>query len=156
MEDCSNPEEQDIEPMERKPVIVDVFPEQDEHQVPRASDKYPQPDGEEDDAPDQRAVHHSADPSGYLTSGPPPCKQARLSDGQDDPLARNALLTAFKLKDEHDQFGEYVALELRSLKTELSRRRLKSEIRKAIVRIADEEDLQLLNRTEASTSTEQT
>ncbi|GLG98467.1 Uncharacterized protein GBIM_05116 [Gryllus bimaculatus] len=43
-------------------------------------------------------------------------------------------------KDDFELFGEYVALELRSLRSDYYRRKLKSEIRRAIVRIADEED----------------
>lgn len=47
--------------------------------------------------------------------------------------------TLQKEPDEFDIFGQYVALELRTLKSDYSRARLKSEIRKVIVRIADEE-----------------
>ncbi|XP_014480438.1 PREDICTED: uncharacterized protein LOC106747441 isoform X1 [Dinoponera quadriceps] len=49
-----------------------------------------------------------------------------------------------KIQDEDDRFGEYVALELHSLRSEASKRRLKSEIRKAICRIADLDDAELL------------
>lgn len=45
-----------------------------------------------------------------------------------------------KVPNEDDRFGEYVALELRSLRSEVSKRKLKSEIRRAICRIADLDD----------------
>lgn len=45
-----------------------------------------------------------------------------------------------KEPDENDRFGEYVAMELKSLQFESNRRRLKSEIRRAVTRIADEDD----------------
>lgn len=57
-----------------------------------------------------------------------------------------------KLPDENDRFGEYVALELRSLRSEANKRRLKSEIRRAICRIADLEDADILNPSELSNS----
>lgn len=47
--------------------------------------------------------------------------------------------------EDYDIFGRYVALELRSLKSDKNRRKLKSEIRKAIVRIADDDDNDLSN-----------
>lgn len=42
-----------------------------------------------------------------------------------------------KPKDDFDRFGEYVALELKSLKSDYYRGVLKSEIRKAILNISD-------------------
>lgn len=49
-----------------------------------------------------------------------------------------------KVPDEDDRFGEYVALELRSLRSDTNKRRLKSEIRKAICSIADFDDANVL------------
>lgn len=49
-----------------------------------------------------------------------------------------------KARDEDDRFGEYVALELRSLRSDVNKRRLKSEIRKAICRIVDFDDADIV------------
>lgn len=45
-----------------------------------------------------------------------------------------------RVTNEDDLFCEWVALELRSLRSEINKRKLKSEIRKAICRIADLDD----------------
>ncbi|XP_054013753.1 uncharacterized protein LOC128895293 isoform X2 [Hylaeus anthracinus] len=45
-----------------------------------------------------------------------------------------------KEPDDYDTFGEYVAMELRSLRSDENKRRLKAEIRRAICRIADLDD----------------
>ncbi|KAF5300716.1 hypothetical protein FQR65_LT19322 [Abscondita terminalis] len=66
----------------------------------------------------------------------PPKKRKR---DDDNALFESALQTLQKEPDEFDLFGQYVALELRTLRSELNRAMLKSEIRKVIVRITDEE-----------------
>lgn len=58
--------------------------------------------------------------------------------------ARHTSHTVSKVLNEDDRFGEYVALELRSLRSEASKRKLKSEIRRAICRIADLDDADIL------------
>lgn len=67
-------------------------------------------------------------------------RSKQCSPDEDEQLFRNALQVLHKQSDEYDCFGNYVAMELRSLKHDFSRRKLKSEIRKTIVRIADEDD----------------
>ncbi|XP_032673785.1 uncharacterized protein LOC116845338 [Odontomachus brunneus] len=47
-------------------------------------------------------------------------------------------------KNDDDRFGEYVALELRGLRSDMNKRRLKSEIRKAICRIVDFDEANIL------------
>lgn len=63
----------------------------------------------------------------------------RKRDDDNDELFKSALQTLQKESDEFDLFGQYVALELRTLKSDFNRARLKSEIRKVIVRIADDD-----------------
>lgn len=62
-----------------------------------------------------------------------------VNNGYDEE-PRHSFRTLPKVPDEDDRFGEYVALELRSLRSEANKRRLKSEIRRAICHIADLED----------------
>ena len=45
-----------------------------------------------------------------------------------------------RLPDEFDTFGEYVAMELRSLSSETYRKMLKREIRQSIAQIAELDD----------------
>lgn len=59
----------------------------------------------------------------------------------DDKLFKSALATLQRPLDDDDRFGQYVAMELRSLRTDFYKRRLKSEIRKSVVRINDEEEM---------------
>lgn len=68
----------------------------------------------------------------------------RFLNNNYDEEPRHSLRVLPNVPDEDDRFGEYVALELRSLRSETSKRRLKSEIRKAICRIADLDDADLL------------
>jgi hypothetical protein len=49
-----------------------------------------------------------------------------------------------RLPDDYDTFGEYVAMELRSLSSETYRKLLKREIRQSIARIAELDDLNSL------------
>jgi hypothetical protein len=49
-----------------------------------------------------------------------------------------------RLPDEFDTFGEYVAMELRSLSSETYRKMLKREIRQSIAQIAELDDLNSL------------
>ncbi|XP_014598783.1 PREDICTED: uncharacterized protein LOC106784136 [Polistes canadensis] len=51
---------------------------------------------------------------------------------------------------EFGQFGQYVSLELKCLKFEENKEKLKNEIRKIIVRIAEEDTNHLLNDTSAT------
>jgi hypothetical protein len=49
-----------------------------------------------------------------------------------------------RLPDDFDTFGEYVAMELRSLGSEMYRKMLKREIRQSVARIAELDDLNSL------------
>ena len=49
-----------------------------------------------------------------------------------------------RLPDDFDTFGEYVAMELRSLSSEMYRKMLKREIRRSIAQIAELYDLKFL------------
>ncbi|CAH0402536.1 unnamed protein product [Chilo suppressalis] len=62
------------------------------------------------------------------------------SDDDHSKVLKRALEIMQKEPDENDRFGEYVIMELKSLRFDSNRRRLKSEIRRAIARIADEDD----------------
>ena len=68
-----------------------------------------------------------------------PRRKKRRRDDIEDTLYKSALKSLQQEPDEFDEFGQYVALELKSLKSDFNRGRLKSEIRKIIVRIADED-----------------
>ncbi|GLV33843.1 hypothetical protein CBL_21240, partial [Carabus blaptoides fortunei] len=67
-------------------------------------------------------------------------KRKYASDDDNSKILKRALYIMQKDPDENDHFGEYVAMELKSLRFESNKRRLKSEIRRAISRIADEDD----------------
>ncbi|XP_029171249.1 uncharacterized protein LOC114940677 [Nylanderia fulva] len=54
--------------------------------------------------------------------------------------SRHSQISSSKVSNEDDRFGEWVALELRSLRSEVNKRKLKSEIRRAVCRIADLDD----------------
>ncbi|XP_043508723.1 uncharacterized protein LOC122528070 [Frieseomelitta varia] len=81
-------------------------------------------------------------------------KRKHKNNDVDEELYKSALRTLQKEPDDYDKFGQYVALELKSLKSDFNKARLKSEIRKIIVRIADE-DLysSFSNQTSSSIST---
>mgnify|MGYP000704616899 CR=1 FL=1 len=64
----------------------------------------------------------------------------RKRENDDDIAIKAALKVLTKEPDEYDRFGEYVALELRTLQSDFVRKKLKNEIRKAIVRAADEDE----------------
>lgn len=53
---------------------------------------------------------------------------------------KRSRISLSKVSNEDDRFGEWVALELQSLRSEVNKRKLKSEIRRAICRIADLDD----------------
>ncbi|EFN61038.1 hypothetical protein EAG_15014 [Camponotus floridanus] len=57
-----------------------------------------------------------------------------------------------RVTNEDDRFCEWVALELRSLRSEINKRKLKSEIRKAICRIADLDDASIFASNPSSNS----
>ncbi|XP_055915159.1 uncharacterized protein LOC129948232 [Eupeodes corollae] len=73
-------------------------------------------------------------------SDPKGKQKKRRAEADDEDSLKAALKILKREPDEHDIFGEYVAQELRSLKFDFNKRKLKSEIRKAIVRIADDDD----------------
>jgi hypothetical protein len=55
----------------------------------------------------------------------------------EDEYLSQALNFMRRLPDDFDTFGEYVAMELRSLSSEMYRKMLKREIRQSIARIAE-------------------
>ncbi|GLV40953.1 hypothetical protein CBL_08527 [Carabus blaptoides fortunei] len=67
-------------------------------------------------------------------------KRKCASDDDNSKIFKRVLDIMQKDADENDRFGEYVAMELKNLQFESNRRRLTSEIRRAISRIADEDD----------------
>ncbi|XP_055905120.1 uncharacterized protein LOC129940710 [Eupeodes corollae] len=73
-------------------------------------------------------------------SDPKGKQKKRRAESDDEDSLKAALKILKREPDEHDIFGEYVAQELRSLKFDFNKRKLKSEIRKAIVHIADDDD----------------
>jgi len=62
----------------------------------------------------------------------------------EDECLNQALNFMRRLPDDFDTFGEYVAMELRSLSSEMYRKMLKREIRQSIARIAELDDLNSL------------
>lgn len=79
-------------------------------------------------------------------------KRRKITEADHDNLFREAVEIMRKPKDEFDRFGEYVALELRSLRSDYYRSRLKSEIRKVIMLIADEDDARHWSHPSSSSS----
>lgn len=66
-------------------------------------------------------------------------RKRKREDDFDEKLYSSVLKFFLKEPDDFDKFGQYVALELKSLKSDFNKAKLKSEIRKVIVRIADED-----------------
>ena len=90
--------------------------------------------------------------AGLSASKSPKHKQRKVKN-ESDKLFQEAVQIMMKPKDEYDRFGEYVASELKSLKFDINRGRLKSEIRKSIAKIADEDEGQFWSQsTSQSTS----
>lgn len=72
----------------------------------------------------------------------------------DNQLFKTTLSSSYQEVDEYDKFGQYVALELKTLKSfnNFNKARLKSEIRKIIVQIADEDLYDSINPLSSSIS----
>jgi hypothetical protein len=71
-------------------------------------------------------------------------KSGKTISSEDECLNQTLNFVMRRLPDDFDTFGEYVALELRSLSSEMYRKMLKREIRKSIARIAELDDLNSL------------
>lgn len=67
-------------------------------------------------------------------------RPVKLLDIDNEEESKRSRISLPKIPNEDDRFGEWVALELRSLRSEVNKRKLKSEIRRAICRIADLDD----------------
>ncbi|XP_072380612.1 uncharacterized protein [Diabrotica undecimpunctata] len=67
-------------------------------------------------------------------------KHKSYDDDNERLIFKEAMKVLTKQTDEYDKFGQYVAMELKSLRSDLLRNRLKTEIRKAIVRIVEDDD----------------
>ena len=79
--------------------------------------------------------------TGLSASKSPKRKQRKVENNESsEKLFKEAVQIMMKPKDEYDIFGEYVASELKSLRFDINKGRLKSEIRKAIAKIADEDE----------------
>jgi len=63
-------------------------------------------------------------------------KSGKTITSEDECLNQALNFIMHRLPDEFDTFGEYVAMELRSLSSEMCRTMLKREIRQSIARIA--------------------
>lgn len=79
---------------------------------------------------------------GISANQSPKRKQRKVKNDESDKLFQDAVQIMKEPNDEHDRFGEYVAYELKSLRFDINRGRLKSEIRKSIAKIADEDEEQ--------------
>ena len=84
---------------------------------------------------------NTGDISDELTVEPITMKRKIISkkqqQTQEDDIIKEALQIMRQTKDEYDRFGEYVAMELRTLKSDYYRGQLKRVIHKAIVEYAD-------------------
>jgi hypothetical protein len=67
-------------------------------------------------------------------------KQKSCMTSTEEECLAQALNVIRRVPDDHDTFGEYVAMELRSLRYDKSRREMRKAIRQVIARIADAED----------------
>jgi len=70
-------------------------------------------------------------------------KSGKTISSEEECLSQ-ALNFMHRLPDDFDTFGEYVAMELRSLSSEMYRKMLKREIRQSIAQIAELDDLNSL------------
>ena len=71
-------------------------------------------------------------------------KSGKTVLSEDESLNQALNFIMRRLPDDFDTFGEYVAMELRSLSSEMHRKMLKREIRQSIARIAELDDLNSL------------
>lgn len=78
-------------------------------------------------------------------------KRKKKDNTTDDPLLTSAIEILQKQPDDNDIFGQYVATELRSLRTDANKRRLKSAIRRSIDQIADGDDMYAASSSSVST-----
>jgi hypothetical protein len=66
-------------------------------------------------------------------------KKRKCLNDVDEESCQAALQKLQKEPDNYDRFGQYVALELRSLKSDFNKARMRSEIRKITACIVDED-----------------
>ena len=82
-----------------------------------------------------------------IPASSPKTKKKRKSDktitSEDECLNQALNFIMRRLPDEFNTFGEYVAMELRSLNSEMYKKMLKREICQSIARIAELDDLTL-------------
>jgi hypothetical protein len=82
-----------------------------------------------------------AEEAAPLSASSPTYRKKRKSGktilSEDECLSQAINFLQRRLPDDHDTFGEYVAMELRSLSSELHQKMLKREIRQSIARIAE-------------------
>ena len=71
-------------------------------------------------------------------------KSGKTVSSEDECLSQALNFNMRRLPDDFDTFGECVAMELRSLSSEMYRKMLKREIRQSIARIAELGDLNSL------------
>jgi len=71
-------------------------------------------------------------------------KSGKTISSEDECLNQALNFIMCRLPDDFDTFGEYVAMELRSLSSEMYWKMLKKEIRQSIARIAELDDLNSL------------
>jgi len=86
---------------------------------------------------------YGAEAAAPIPASSPKNKKKRKSGrtSEDECLNQAMNFIMHRLPDEYDTFGEYVAMELRSLSSEINRKMLKREIRQSIARIAELDDL---------------
>jgi len=71
-------------------------------------------------------------------------KSGKTITSEDECLNQALSFIMYRLPDEFDTFGENVAVELRSLSSEMYRKMLKREIRQSIAQTAELDDLNYL------------
>ncbi|KAK9754613.1 hypothetical protein QE152_g1133 [Popillia japonica] len=67
--------------------------------------------------------------------------QKSNKDYEEDKIYKKRLETLRNEPDADDQFGQYVAMELKGFRSAYNKQRLKSEVRKIVARIVDEDDM---------------
>jgi hypothetical protein len=85
-----------------------------------------------------------AEAAAPISASPPKNKKRRKSGKtilSEDECLSQALNFMRRMPDDFDTFGEYVAMELRSLSSAMYQKMLKREIRQSIARIAELDDL---------------
>lgn len=81
----------------------------------------------------------------------PPAKKRKKMQNEENKLLEKASILLNTPSDEYTTFGEYVAAELREIRSDIKRRKLKRIIQSAIIAMSEEDDVEYTYTSSAST-----